>query len=85
MPDIDVSQKAVATVEAENDKGQWTTVPGGQFVGDKDEVKASAESLMNGWLFKGWPKEKIRVGYSTFRKGRNVHSVEAAKEDLERD
>jgi len=49
----DVSEKAVAVVEAENSRKLWIAVPNGQFIGEKAEVKAQATEVMNGYIKAG--------------------------------
>ena len=77
----EVSEKAVAVVEALNSKGFWIAVPKGQFIGEKDEVKHHADMVMEWFLKEGWPKDEIRVTVSAFTKRRNINSVE----DLDRE
>ncbi len=72
----DVSEKAVAAVEAANSKGFWVAVPNGQFIGEKDEVGQKARQLMDAYITAGWPKDEIRVSISVFTKRVNINSPE---------
>jgi len=83
MPDIEVSEKAVASVEGQAKNGIWVVLTDAVFIGDKEEVKLQAEEFMNSCIKRGWPRDEIRVTYSRFTKKRNIHSFESAKEDAE--
>lgn len=81
MPDIEVSEKAVAVVEAENSKKLWIAVPSGQFIGEKQDVIQRAHAVMESYIQAGWPRDAIRVTVSAFTKKRNINSLE----DLDRE